>query len=478
MRNEATIELARPIAIPSIWERAAQLLDPTIFYALLILIALTAIPYGTVHPWWEALFECTVFALTALWIVEGLLSGTWEMSEHRLLVPLIALIVFAFVQTLTIWPVDVREAGIEGRMWRALSADPYETRRFTLNLIALTLSGVLLLRYSSSRRRLRTLIYVVIGLGVASALFGFVRQMIQGDAASFILPRLSPGRGYGQFINANHFAFLMEMALGLVLGLIVRGGVRRDHLLLYLAAAFPMWAAIILSNSRGGILSMICQLLFLALMFDAARSQREYPDHYSDVFGRLRRLGNSFVVRVALIVCLILIVTVSIVWIGGDPLAQRFESTSKEFIKNDANNRTNTSRIEMWSATRRLIEAKPLVGVGFGGYAAAITKYHDGSGELRPRQAHNDYLDLLACGGVVGFALVAWFVVVFIKQARERLRSADSFRRAACLGAFTGIFGVAVHSLVEFGLHITAIALVFTSILVIATVKGRVDDMR
>jgi hypothetical protein len=42
-------------------------------------------------------------------------------------------------------------------------------------------------------------------------------------------------------------------------------------------------------------------------------------------------------------------------------------------------------------------------------------------------------------------------------------------RRAACLGACIGIAGVAVHSLVDFGLHMLVNALVFTTLIVIAT---------
>jgi hypothetical protein len=64
-----------------------------------------------------------------------------------------------------------------------------------------------------------------------------------------------------------------------------------------------------------------------------------------------------------------------------------------------------------------------------------------------------------------------WFVIVLIWFARQRLRSGDCFRRSACLGALTGIFGVAIHSFFDFGLHPTANALVFMALVVIATAK-------
>jgi len=40
------------------------------FYSLLILIALVAIPYGASEPWWKAFFQCIVFALVGLFVVE------------------------------------------------------------------------------------------------------------------------------------------------------------------------------------------------------------------------------------------------------------------------------------------------------------------------------------------------------------------------------------------------------------------------
>src|SRR5437870_9567492 len=111
----------------------------------------------------------------------------------------------------------------------------------------------------------------------------------------------------------------------------------------------------------------------------------------------------------------------------------------------------------------------PFAGVGLGGYWAAIPQYHDASGEYTPQQAHNDYLELLASGGLVGFALFLCFVLVFLRRARESLRTGDAPRRAAVFGALAGLFGVAVHSLFDFGLHMTANAALFVALIVVAT---------
>jgi O-antigen ligase len=118
-----------------------------------------------------------------------------------------------------------------------------------------------------------------------------------------------------------------------------------------------------------------------------------------------------------------------------------------------------------------MFEAHPVFGVGLGGYWTAITAYHEASGTLTPQEAHNDYLELLASGGVVGFALGVWFAMAVYRLTRENLKSASRFERAACFGATLGMTGVAVHSLVDFGLHMMVNALVFMILVMIATAR-------
>lgn len=124
-----------------------------------------------------------------------------------------------------------------------------------------------------------------------------------------------------------------------------------------------------------------------------------------------------------------------------------------------------------------MFAANPIFGVGLGGYWAAITTYHDASGSLTPQEAHNDYLELLASGGILGGLLGAWFLLVLAKRITTNFRLASSFRRGAHYGAVLGIIGVLVHSLFDFGLHMLVNALVFAALIVIAT-RGSESETR
>ena len=450
-------------------ERAARLLGSAVFYALLALIALVAIPYGTVQPWWQALFECAVFGLAALWIIEGLLSGSWNFQAYHLFWPLLALVVFAMLQTLPVGGAGDVALSAGREVWQATSADPHGTRRWVSKMLALILVGAMLVRYTHSERRLRTLVYLVIGVAVASAVFGLVRQMTQREV-DFILPHLKPGQGYAQFINKNHFPFLMEMAFGLVLGLILSEAARRERLPIYLGLALLLAGALVFANSRGGIFSFVCQLIFATLLFFTVRRVRDTFASSSDgVRWALSRLGGSLVVRAMLIICLIIVVCVGIVWMGGDPLVGSLEALPTEVGAPAEGIRWAVRRKEIWPATWQLIKDHAVAGIGFGGYWMAFPAYHDGSGEMTAQEAHNDYLEFIASGGLIGVALGLWFIYLLVRKSARRLRSSSQFGRAMSFGGLVGLSGVAVHSIFDFGLHITVNAVVLITLLVIVT---------
>jgi O-antigen ligase len=133
--------------------------------------------------------------------------------------------------------------------------------------------------------------------------------------------------------------------------------------------------------------------------------------------------------------------------------------------------REGASRIDIWWATIKLFAAHPLLGIGLGAYWIGITAHHDASGVLVPQEAHNDYLELLASGGVIGFALGVWFVVSVVNSARKNLWSNTGFVRAARVGALLGIAGVAIHSLLDFGLHLMSNAVVFLTLIMMVTAQ-------
>lgn len=447
--------------------RGAEVLARIIFVLLLALIAFTAIPYGTAEPWWKAFFVSAVFSLTIIWLIEGLLRQAWfnELNGlEKILLPVLGLALFSFLQTIQFGSLINRAATVAQN---SISADPYQTRFFMVQILGLGLAGMLLHRYASTEKRMRTVINVVIAVAVLSAIFGILRQTMQ-HGIGFGLPIIGPGQGYGQFINRNHFAFLMEMGFGLALGLVVGGGVKRDQGLIYLAAILPLWTGLVLCNSRGGLIAMLAQIIAAVLLFGTLSQTAEAGE-----ISRAATLLRSKTAKLALIIVLVVGVVFGMLWMGGDQLAARIAATGDELPTGRIESREGVKRNEVWATTWKMFAANPIAGVGMGAYWARVPEFHDASGLLTPQQAHNDYLELLASGGMVGLAIGVWFAMALFRATRDNLKSPNRFRRAACFGAAIAITGVAVHSLMDFGLQILINALIFTTLVVLAASKPR-----
>lgn len=433
-----------------------------IFAALIALVFLAPIPYGSVEPSWTAALEVALFALSCLWFIESAWSRRFLSREQlKLFAPLLALAIYAFMQTIPF----VHDATPAGSLPRTISFDPYQTSLFAVELAALIFALAMWSQYGSGRPRLIALAFVVIAIALASAVFGLIRQIYQHDATGFVLSALEKDSGYAQFINKNHFAFLAEMGLGLLLGLIGGGAWPWSRSLIYFAVALPIWTALILSNSRGGILAMLSQIIFFLLARDLLAKRKKELDEKPGSLSRLVRITSQLGLMLALVGGIV----IGTIWIGGESLAERLSSARRE-ITESSGDTARVDRANIWKATWQLSQQHALTGIGFGGYWIAITRYHQGSGTFTPQQAHNDYLELFASGGLVGAGLFIWFAFALFTRTYKQLHSADRLRRALALGAATGLFGIAVHSLVDFGLHLSGNALVCISLIAIATV--------
>jgi O-antigen ligase len=448
-------------------EKIARLFEGVIFAGSLALIALTAIPYGSVEFWWTSLFEVAVFSLGVLWAIEALLRNTYEARRWSwLAVPAAALVLFSIVQAIPFDP-SIALAGVKTSVRYAISADPFETRSFAVRVAALALLGILLLRFTNSRARLNALVLTAVAVGAASAVFGIMRQAMQHNDLGFVLRALPLGIGYGQIISRNQFAFMMELSLGLALGMIFRRQARLEHSLFYVALALPIGMALILANSRGGILTMLCQILFLALI--VMTRPWAVKNKKGNAPSRQRGAVLRLTTRAVIIAALLVLASAAVVWVGGERVTSNLSTVSEELKTEDEPARWNTRRVDIWKATWLMIKDHPIAGIGFGGYWIAVPRYHDASGAFTPQQAHNDYLEVLASGGMIGLAIFLWVVVVLLKRLKKAGSNADPFRRAAWCGALVALFGIAVHSIFDFGLHLTINGVLSIAVIAIGT---------
>jgi O-antigen ligase len=147
--------------------------------------------------------------------------------------------------------------------------------------------------------------------------------------------------------------------------------------------------------------------------------------------------------------------------VGTDTIKDRFQDRS------DASMR---GRMIAWKNAVRIIHDFPIAGVGFNAFGTAMLQYQQGDPINFWEEAHNDYLQIVAEGGIIG-ALVALaaFVVVCV-EIRRRFRSESESRSSQWIrfGAVAGLSAIALQEAVEFSLQIPGNAALFAVLLGIA----------
>jgi O-antigen ligase len=415
-------------------------------------LVFTTLAYGGVHQPVIAVFYFLISLAALSLAFQYIKNGAFVISRELLQVPLIGAAVYAFLQVVPFGRI-ASNAGFED-FSRTITMDPYSTWVTAFQLTALVIFFAVILICLSSLKRIRTSVALITVFGFAFAFFAILQSIIS-PLKIYGIYDVSLGGPFGSFVNRNHFASFMEMSAALPLGLIVSGAIVKDKRLLYLTFIILMGVAILLSRSRGGFVALIAELI---LLFFLTRDPSK---------------GKGKLIRIASILALVIAIVAGSIFVGGDTSLTRFADTavSEDF---------STERSHIWSVSAKVIAAHMPLGAGFGAFAVAYTAFDDASGLGRVEQSHNDYLQVLADAGLPGLLLGLLFLFLFFRLGARINSIRNDFRRGVAIGSFTGCFAVLVHSVFDFALHVTAVALLFLFLLALLSVsfKEHSDDVQ
>src|SRR5882724_8744685 len=440
-------------------KRRHTLASRLLFLTICVAVVLTTLAYGTVHYWAMAVFALSAAGIVCLWCVDGLVLRSVQLSRNALQWPLLGLVALGLIQLLPLRSVD--NAGLPLTPARALSLDPYATRLVLVQLTALLIYFAATLIFTDTPRRLRTIVRTITIFGFLLAMFGLTQSFTSDGTRVYWFRQLAQSTAFGPFINRHHFAGYMELAIALPLGLLFSGAIESYKRPIYAFAAVMMGVALIMTSSRGGIISLSAEILFLVVVAGPGVARGERLPRAQRVRSALLRAGLAF--------GLIAVLIGGAIAVGGSDAFSRLVGTP-----NAAD--PTTGRAHFWGVTLDVIKAYPIVGSGLGSFSVIYTRYDSRNGFYRLEQAHNDYLQTLADGGIVGGILGLAFLVILFGKGFARRETDDKFRRGVATGALAGCFAVLIHSFFDFTLHTTANALLFLILAALATQDSRVDQ--
>jgi len=264
--------------------------------------------------------------------------------------------------------------------------------------------------------------------------------------ASNILP-------WGPFINRNDFAAWLLMAIPLTIGyLLMRiasrhatGDTRVDanrivdpRLILLLASACVMTGAILASLSRSGVLSLAIALASFMML---ART----------------RLGRARLTLLAAGVGLLLVAAGT--YVNLPALVTRINEAWPSGLG---------GRLAVWAETWPIVRDFAVTGVGVGAYERAMLVYQQSNRLLFFNHAHNEFLQLVAEGGV---PLGIGAAVVLVTAARAVIANLRTDRSAvfwARAGAACGMLGIVCQSVWDTALRLPANSVLFVLLAAVA----------
>jgi putative inorganic carbon (HCO3(-)) transporter len=441
-----------------------------IVLAAALMTAWGALAFGAVYPWayWPLFAAAGVAGLAGIVARPGRASVRWPLvisvaavlaSIGLQLVPLPARFLAAISPNADRLLRQLNVAYAAGAIAsHPLSIEPMATGGRLIELIAFALFLCGLSRALTARRS-QLLANAIIGLGALVALIGIVQKSSGTDHIyGFWAPYDHPYQIFGPFVNKNHFAGWMLMPFALGIGVLcgrvttAMSNVRSDwrsraiwwsspdasQMLLVAGAIVVIAFSIMLTRSRSGITSAgVVVVLAVVAVIMQTRSA-----------GRQRR-GVVTAVVVAVLA------SAGVLWAGTQPLLARLQSEPGL-----------NGRLDAWRAAVHIASDFPVAGTGLNTFTTAMLFYQLPPLSPRWEFAHNDYLQLLAEGGVL---VVVPFVVCALVIVRKSLLALRQPQSPATLwlrlGAGIGLLGVGCQEAFDFSLQLPGISALFSVLL-------------
>lgn len=412
---------------------------------VLLLIAvlpmLATIGYGATEVWAFIPLSLLTALLLTLWAVHGHKVGEIAYSTSMLQIPIITLIAIGLIQLLPFGP------------FGALSLDPYATRFFTLRLVMLAIFFAAALSFIDDKKNLKRIALAIVIFGGVMAFAGILQKLASPDAIYGMRPT-PQAIPFGPFVNQHHFAAFMEMTIGITFGLLLGDVVERNRKALLMIAMLLMVIAVVMTGSRGGVISTLGVAAFVLFAHFYLRRNAVH----ASATGRI-----GLKIAIASAAALILVAFAVLFLSGADPLVRGLGMGAQADV--------TSGRTHFWSVALKVYQDHPIIGAGFDAFGVAFTRHDTWNGFFRVEQAHNDYLQALADGGVLAFLCVVAFIALFFRRASAVvLRSTSPTRRSIAVGAMAGCVGILIHSFFDFPLRTPSNAYFFLLLVALATV--------
>ena len=285
--------------------------------------------------------------------------------------------------------------------------------------------------------------------------FYAIYQFITGSEMVWIYKSGYKGRGSGTYICPNHLGGFLELLLPLAVAYAIVGRGKALTKVLIGYAALVIATGIAVTVSRGSCIAAGLSLAILSLLMLTQRAFRWHG-----------------ITLLLVLIC------------GGILVGTKTNFFRERFMRGVAAGAVDLNiRMDMWDSANRMWQDNLWTGVGPAQFNVRFREYRPATVQLQADRVHNDYLNTLTDWGIVGAAIIAASfgllsigvvkVWKYVQRGDRDFSSNQSDKFAFVLGATSGLFALAMHSFVDFNMHIPANAILAVTLMALITSHWR-----
>jgi len=430
-------------------------------------VVLAPLPFGSVAATGRLAFELAAFALLLVWGFAAW-TGPFALPPKRVLGLLGGLLLLGSLQTLPLpdaviravspQTVAVRESTLPDRAALdaetallgvapasldaepTLSVEPGATSS-ALRTGAALCALLVVASHVAATRGLRHLCLLLLISAAFQALYGLIVLASGYDRIWNVTKKAYLDSATGTFVNRNHFADYLAMALPCGAALWVAGLQRAT-------TGNQGWFVRTFSSAGSrnlmGLLALLIGMAGLLVSFSRAGIALGVAAVAATLW--LGTRSRPPTMRLLIVVLVLAIALIPLAQLGADALWNRFEDSAENFS-------APGSRGTVWLDTLELARAFPVFGSGFGTFAAVYPRYR--SPEVRHffAHAHNDPLQFAAEGGAIGALLLLALLALLGRRLFAAIRGEFG---TLGIGVGVGLSATLLHALIDFNFHLPA----------------------
>jgi len=450
-----------------------------LFWLLIAIATLSPLPFGSNRPWAWALLSLLVGLLVIAWAIAAARDHSMiriEWRRSRLIVVPFAILIFWFL---------IQASGLTPESWHhplwqdasnalgislagAISLNPEASHMAVMRLLAYGGIFWLAFQFGHNKKRAKQTFWAVAIAGVLYAVYGLSAHLSGSEQILWYAKSAYQDKLTSTFINRNSYATYAGITLVVTFALLL-AEIRRvlryspissgeflaffdacgPRFYFLVVAAGTIFTALLLTQSRGGLLSLMIGIGAFVVV--------------SGLRFKKRKKTFAFL-PIAIWSALALGSIGAILLISGNGTISRMDAAFS----------TGNDRIAIYQRTAEAIQDAPVTGMGIGTFKESFSLYRGEAVRFYVDtidRAHNTYLELALEGGLP--ALLLTILLIFYLALLCLLGTIHRVRNA--LYPVTGVAITALvgtHALVDFSIQIPAVAVTYLLILGVACAQS------